>query len=187
MNVFNRALVIALLVISGAFWALVIALALLYPDSTVAALRNVVSFMEGQATSIYLRAMLSLVAGVLILLSILLLLVEFSPSGAGDVIPLTGISSGSAVLAADAVIQRIKYDVEALPEVVRVAPSVRPQGKMVDVHLDLHLEPVDDISAKAEEACRAVRAGLEGKMGLKINKLTTTIHLQRASGKPSPA
>ncbi|MBI4301425.1 MAG: hypothetical protein HY664_02320 [Chloroflexi bacterium] len=176
MNLFNKVLVITLTIISILFWVGVVSVAVFFSGDLITRLKDTVGDL-GPSLSVWAQAMIGLVAAIFILLSLLLLLAEISPPRAAH-IPLVGVTSGTAFLTAQAIIQRIKNDVQGLPQVLEVKPTVTVRSKMVDIRLDLHTEPIADVSAKTEEVCRIVRDTVENKIGIKLRQLTVRVHHQ---------
>lgn len=185
MNIFNRVLIIILLLVSIAFWVAAVAVILLFPGEALSAAKFLIVYLEANLT-LYTQLMVALLGFIFILASLLLLVIELTPSRPGAV-QLTQVTSGTALLATDAIAERIKHDLQGVPGVHRADPTVIARGKFVDVNLDLHTGPGSDVSETSEQVGRLVRDSVEKKMGVKIGKLVVHIHHERVGVQYEPA
>lgn len=189
MNIFNKVLVVALLVGAIVFWAAVIAVFLFSPEEVVQAVKAVSTFM-GQKMSIYVQMMVSLAGGIFIIISLLLLLVEFTPTRRTTVL-LKQVAGGTATVTLEAVVQRVKYDVEQVAGVQEASPVVVSHGRSVSVRVDLRTDPQVEIPAKTEEVCQVVRNTVVNRMGVALKHLNvrlrpSTLVSSKAGGGPAP-
>ncbi|MBI2906098.1 MAG: hypothetical protein HYX92_00435 [Chloroflexi bacterium] len=184
MSLFNRALIIILLLVSIVFWLAVAAVVLLSPDELVSVLKYSVLFLEANIT-LYTQLMVALLAVIVVLASALILVIELTPS-TPSAVQLTQVASGVAMLTTDAIGQRIKHDMQALPEVHEVVPKVAARGRSVDITLELRTGPDSNVTKTSEEAGRLVRDSVEKNMGVKIRRLLVNIHHEPYLASPQP-
>ena len=173
MNLFNRAFVVAFCIFFILFWAIVIVAFIAFPSQTASTISAAASFLRDNMT-LYLRIMISLLAAAFILVALLLLLYELTPPKTAD-IPLPHVAGGEATLAADAIIQRIKHEAEALPQVRETKPTVVARGKAVDVHLDVLADPDIEVAPATEEIIRVVRENVKNKIGIDLRRVTVRV------------
>ena len=190
MNIFNRVLIVALLVGAIIFWAAVIALVLFSPEEVVATAKAISTFM-GQKMSPYVQIMVSLAGAVFIIMSLLLLLVEFTPTRRTTVL-LKQVAGGTAAVTIEAVVQRVKYDVEQLEGIQEANPLVTSHGRSVSVLVDLRTDPEVEIPAKTEEVCETVRNTVVNRMGVELKELkvrlrpSALVAFKTSGGQPRP-
>jgi len=161
MNVFNRVVVIALLV------ALIVA-GLVFASAPEAVL-TLLQFWTGDAVvTPQDRIASAVLGGLLIIVSGLVLYIELRPQPNNAVV-ISRMSDGVAALEVPSVAQRLRQEVEALDGVRQVTPRVLSHGRQIDVRL-LVLTGVEvDVPAKAAEIGAVVRGSAE-KMGVSLGK-----------------
>ncbi len=122
----------------------------------------------------------------LIALSVLLLNFEWRRPRARAV-QIAGGGRKSAELATESVAERVKADVEALPQVRQAAPRIVARGGVVDVFLEVRVDADVDVPSKAQEIDQVLRDSI-GRMGLKLGKPRVKIVCVRGSSSdPTPA
>lgn len=99
---------------------------------------------------------------------------------------LLQVSSGEARLTTDAIAQRIKRELEALPDILRVTPQVHSRGKSVDLRLAIETDPEADVGPAVERACQLAREVAETRMGVRVNRVWASV-AQGAATKVRPA
>ncbi|MBI2305479.1 MAG: hypothetical protein HYU86_12135 [Chloroflexi bacterium] len=174
MDTFNRIFIIGLLLVWAFIWAAIAAIAFLFPLEAITAVRNFLAVMEGNAT-LYIRVMVGLLGVIFVIISLLLLVVELTPSEP-KAVQLDQVSGGVAWLTTDAVVQRVKYDAEQLPFVLAAKPRVTPRGRSVDILVELTLGADSEPTASTQEAYRIIREAVETKMGVKLGRLQARVH-----------
>jgi hypothetical protein len=109
------------------------------------------------------------------------------------------VSGGQAELTADSIISRLEYNLDQLPEVVRVKPRVVTARKGVRVDLAVETSPEVDVPSKSEEIQRVTRDIIENQMGLKLESMRVVMrhapypksyfkgHKPETTGQPLPA
>jgi hypothetical protein len=162
MNVFNRLFMTLLAVVLIALAVAVIALTWTIPDDTIAWLRDATDWMarHNQDTE---KGLLSLIAGVIGFLALVLVLLELLPDN-GDV-RVTDLSVGGAVLSTADITQRVEEAVRTVDHVVNVKASVKAKGhKGVIVLLNLDVDPDANLMVVTDEACAAATDMLTNKV-----------------------
>jgi len=166
----NKAIIVVLLLIWVILWAGAIVVALVSSAEVISTANGVASFLERYNT-IYTRLMFTVIGFVFILVALLLLVAELAPSGV-PAVRLSQVAGGTALLTTDAIVQRLKYEVEHLEQVGEVKPEVKSRGKVVSIRLDLRTAPQADIVKKTEEVFGVVREVIE-EMGVSLYRLPT--------------
>lgn len=162
MNLFNRiATMFFLLVV--AVVALVVAL---MPANVLAVLRQYLTALEIAPQDQLYIAIVGIV--VVIICGLLLVLEVRRPTLSG--VALSKLPEGVAEFATESIGQRLKHDLEALPEVHLVSPKVISRGNAVDVEIVVQTSPEVDIPDKTSEVYQAIRTNMD-QMGLKLGKL----------------
>ena len=162
MNVFNRLLLTLLALGVIALAIALIALAWTIPNDTIDWLRDATDWMarHNQDTE---KALLSLIAGVVGFLALVLILLELLPDN-GEV-KVTDLRTGGAVLSTADITQRVEEAVRTVDHVVNVKASVRAKGrKCVVVLLNLDVDPDANLMVVTDEACEAATDMLTNKV-----------------------
>ncbi|GAB4506489.1 MAG: hypothetical protein Kow00123_06270 [Anaerolineales bacterium] len=170
MNIFNRVVVVLLLVALILISAAVIVLpkqAITVASEFVAALDTYVSTFQGWVFMTI--ALLALMA-----LCVVLLYLELRrvPS---KTVRVEKISGGEARVAVESVAHRLQYNLDQLPQVLSVKPHVSARGKRVDITLDIETTQDVNIPAKTEEMSQITRSVIEEQMGLKLGKMIVSV------------
>ncbi len=168
MNLFNR-IAMVILLLFGILLSIVVVSAAIYPGETLDGLVSIAESLSDSMT-MGLQILVASAAALVAIACFLLLLLEIVPRSAKGV-RLTGVTGASAELTVDAIVNRIRYEVEGVPEVRQVRPSVSTKGKAVDVTIQLFTDLTSDVAAKAEEVSQIVRDTVENKLGVKLRNL----------------
>ena len=171
MNVFNRLMVIAITALSIPV-LLVLLVASIFPGTAIRILQERVAQL--QPPGLVTQLTLILVFAVLLVVAVSLLAVE-TRRRAPKTVRLRSFQGGEAELTADSIEQRLAYNVDRLPDVVRVHPTVKSKGKGVEVILDLETSPDVDVTAKTQEVVDVARDVVENQMGLVLEKVRVNI------------
>lgn len=170
MNLFNRVIVVLLLIALILFSAAVIVLpkqALTVATDFVEALGSYISTFQGWV--LMTIALLGLIA-----LSLVLLWFEVRRPGPKTV-RVEKISGGEARVAVESVARRLQYNLDQLPQVLSVKPRVTARGKRVDIALDVETTQDVNVPAKTEEISEITRSVIQEQMGLKLGKLVVAV------------
>lgn len=170
MNVFNRLVVIVLLVVSMIVLPVVLVL--------VPARADIVTIIGQQALS-RLKAIGEQNQLLFILGGTLLAVLTFVVCGLllwlelrrpyGKVVRVQKVSGDEAKVTTDSIARRLEYNIDQLAEVISVKPKVMARGKGVQIRLDVETSPEVDVPAKTEEISKVTREVIEERMGLKLS------------------
>ncbi len=167
MNLFNRIFTILVLL------ALIplAAIAMVSPREGIDSLHTWLTALDDSLYGPFLRVIGSLA---LIVASFALLLLEVRRPPRPRVV-VGEIEGAIAELSIEAIAQRLRRELTALPDVRAVNPTIRPRRGGVDVRLDVSTNPDVDVPSKAAEVGRLARESLEQRMGLKVGRLWVNI------------
>lgn len=171
IELFNRVVVILVLLalIIGLLMFIVIAA---FPDPMVSFMQQSLELLE-RTTPLgkVVIAVLSLLA---IVICFFLLWLEIRQPGMRTV-KIPQVTGGEAEMTTESVAQRIAYNVDQLPDVVKVNPRVMSKGRAVEVLLDVETSPDVDVPAKTDEVVRVAREVIVERMGLELHKIRVNI------------
>jgi uncharacterized alkaline shock family protein YloU len=85
------------------------------------------------------------------------------------------VAGGESNIAVESISQRVAYNIDQLPEVIKVTPRVSGRSRGVDVDLQLETSPEIDVPMKTEEVLAVTKDVVETRMGLKLGKVTINI------------
>jgi len=85
------------------------------------------------------------------------------------------LAGGEAHITVDSIEQRLAYNIDQLPDVVKVAPRITGRTRGVDVDLVLETSPDIDVPMKTEEVIEVTREVIVERMGLKLGKVQVKI------------
>ncbi len=162
MNVFNRVLVVLLLLV----FVVLVGVGAAVPERSLAAVERLVQ----AAKPLVFLPMVYLwwaVAAALIVLALLLLALElYRPRHL--TVQVRQASGGVVELSTESVSRSLEYHIRQVPGVNQVRPQVESRGRSVRVALELETDPLADVPAKSEEVMQLARELVEGKLGLKM-------------------
>lgn len=148
----------------------IITVALIAPGEAIQLITDVLNEIESQldpspsALAMLVRAVLALVIdGILVFL---LYLEVRRPAEAG--VRVQQVEGGEAQIAVDSVVSRLGYQIDRLPGVLDVTPTVTPRRRGVEVVLDIEMAADANIPANIEEISAVTRSVIEKDMGLKL-------------------
>jgi hypothetical protein len=169
MNVFNRLVMIVLLVVSMIVLPVVLVLVPARPDMVIIIGQqglNRLTAMSGQNQLLFILGGASLAVLIFVVCGLLLWLELRRPYG--KVVRIHKVSGDAAKVTTDSIARRLEYNIDQLADVVSVKPKVAARGKGVQVRLDVETGPEIDVPAKTEEISKAAREVIEERMGLKL-------------------
>jgi hypothetical protein len=85
------------------------------------------------------------------------------------------VAGGEASISVDSIGQRLAYNIDQLPDVIKVSPRITSRTRGVDVELVLETSPDVDVPMKTEEVLQVTREVIEERMGLKLGKVEVKI------------
>lgn len=168
MNALNRVLAVLCLVSLIA----AVVLGLLQPDATLRVLRAAVDGLAAFAVAQYYAYQGAGIA--LVVLALVLLVLELRRPRRRTV-KVRQTSGGMVELTTESVARGLEYHIAQLPGVRQVRPRVASTGKAVGVVLDLELDPAVDVPAKSEEVVQLAREIVEGRLGLRLGRVTANV------------
>jgi hypothetical protein len=148
----------------------VVTIALIAPREAIQVLIDVLDQIESQfdpspsALQMLLRVGLALAVDAFLVLLVYLQL-RRSPESRVRVWQVEG---GEAQIAVDSVVSRLGYQIDRLPGVLDVTPTVTPRRRGVEVVLDIEMAAGSNIPANIEEISAVTRSVIEDDMGLKL-------------------
>jgi preprotein translocase subunit SecG len=176
MNVFNRLLVILLILL-----AIVLTIVIVIVPRQTAQLGEQAFRGMGQFTTAWetgnwpmFASGRVIIGGALLLLCLALLWLELRRPRK-KTIRVQKAAGGEAYIAIDSIAQRLAYNIDQLPDVVRVSPRVTGRSKGVDVDLLIETSPDIDVPMKTEEVLQVTKEVVEDRMGLKLGKVQVKI------------
>ncbi|MGC9333920.1 MAG: alkaline shock response membrane anchor protein AmaP [Anaerolineae bacterium] len=176
MNVFNRIVVILVL-----FAIIVLAAVFVIAPAESLRLVAITADWLRQGTVNYMNSDRLLFAGgrviiggALIILCLLLLWLELRRPRKRS-IRAQKVEGGEARITVDSVEQRLAYNIDQLPDVIKVTPQITGRTRGVDVDLLLETSPEVDIPMKTEEVLQVTREVIVERMGLKLGKVQIKI------------
>jgi len=181
MNTFNRIIVILLLILAIPLLLLVMFTAA-FPGPAIAAMQAQLAVLE--MLTLTGKVVIIAVSALLILLCLVLLWLELRRPGP-SVVKLSKVEGGEAVLTLNSIEQRLAYNVDQLPDVIKVVPKVVGKGKSVDVVLNLETTADVDVPAKTQEVVQVTREVVEERMGLALGKVKVNITMAPPPRLPS--
>jgi len=177
MNVLNRVVVILLLLLIIVATALVV---ILPQDSLglVAAIfgrlrQGAADYINSGDRLLFASARV-IVGGVVVLACLVVIWLELRRPRKRT-IRTQKLSGGEAQITVDSIERRLAYNIDQLPDVVSVNPSISGKTRGVDVDMVLETSPDIDVPMKTEEVIEVTREVIVERMGLKLGKVNVKI------------
>jgi hypothetical protein len=172
VNVFNRIVIILLLLISVPALLILIGI-VVFPLQSADVIAALVGGLRNISTTT--RLLIVLASVLFLIVDIGLLWFELRQSPTARTVRIKQVTGGEAEMATDSIEGRLAYNIDQLPDVIRVTPSVAGRGKGVDVTLDVETRPDVDVPSKTEEVMDVAREVIEGRMGLELARIRVNI------------
>jgi hypothetical protein len=177
MNVFNRVVVIVLIILL----VIVTAIVAVVPEQTFWFLSETFGWLQ-DSTKAYMDSpdrfifatVRVLVGGAIAFLCLILLWLELRRPRK-KAIRAQKLAGGEAHIATDSIEQRLAYNIDQLPDVIKVSPRITGRTRGVDIDLMLETSPDVDVPMKTEEVIEVTREVIGERMGLKLGKVTVKI------------
>ena len=177
MNVFNRLVVIVLLL------AIILAIIIVavVPRETLAIVGAFFDWLY-QSAEIYqtgadwplFAAARVFIGGGLVIACLFLLWLELRRPRKKTV-RVQKLAGGEAHITVDSIADRLAYNIDQLPDVIRVTPKIYSKARGVDIELLLETTPDIDVPMKTEEVLQVTREVVGERMGLKLGKVQVKI------------
>lgn len=172
MNVFNRIVVVLLLLFSVPLLLLLIGV-VVFPVQAADILSALVGSIRNISTTTKLLVVL---ASLLVLIvDIALLWFELRRPATSRTVRIKQVTGGEAEMSTESIEGRLAYNIDQLTDVIRVTPRVTGRGKGVDVMLDVETRPDIDVPAKTEEVMALARQVVEDRMGLELTRIRVNL------------
>ncbi|GEM_PF-3894279 len=185
MDSFNRTLLMGLAGLAAVVWLVAIVVALFLFPGAVNAAGEIVSFLA-ENSGLYLRLMFAAVFAVLLLMSVLIMLVAYSPPQSTHAVALPRVPGGEALLTPEAMAQFLAVGMADLPGVLQVQPEVRPRGQVLDVSLQVLTLPGVDLANKTAQVRERVQRTVNEDLGLPLGRLQVFYHLALGQASTPP-
>jgi hypothetical protein len=177
MNVLNRVVIVVLLLII----ILLVAVIAIQPEESFQLgsvffdwARQSAQNLKSPANWPLFAAGRVIVGGALVLICLLLLWLELRRPKKKTVRVQT-VAGGEAHIAVDSIAQRLAYNIDQLPDVIRVTPNITAKSRGMDIELLLETTPDIDVPMKTEEVLEVTREVVVERMGLKLGKVQVKI------------
>jgi hypothetical protein len=176
MNVLNR-LVMILLILVIIF---IVAVVAILPEDSLKLSSAFFEYMRVGAENyrannwaIYYAGRV-IIGGGLVLICLLLLWLELRRPRK-KTIRVQKVSGGEAHVTIDSIAQRLAYNIDQLPDVIKVTPYIVSRARGMDIELLLETSPDIDVPMKTEEVLQVTREVVVERMGLKLGKVQVKI------------
>jgi hypothetical protein len=177
MNVLNRLIVILLLLLIILATALVVIVpqeTLKFVATTFEWLRQgTVDYMNSTDRLLFAAGRI-LAGGILVFACLILLWLELRRPRK-KTIRTQKLAGGEARVAVSSIEQRLAYNIDQLPDVIKVSPQITGRGRGVDVDILLETSPDIDVPMKTEEVLAVTREVISERMGLSLGKVQVKI------------
>jgi hypothetical protein len=177
MNIFNRVIMILLFLV---LFVLTAAVAIA-PAQSLNVTANFFRWSYQNATAYmqsgdwaYFAAGRVIIGGAIVIICLLFLWLELRRPRRKTILAQK-LEGGEAHIAIDSIAQRLAYNIDKLPDVVKVAPRVLERSRGVDLDLMLETSPDIDVPMKTEEVMQVAREVIVDRMGLKLGKVQVKI------------
>jgi len=177
MNVFNRIVVILLALVV----LIVTVVVVIVPEPSFNLLRAVFQWAQentqsymGSPDRYWFMAARVIVGGAIVLVGLIVLWLELRRPRR-KVIRVQKMAGGETNIAIESISQRVAYNIDQLPEVIKVTPRISGRSRGVNIDLQLETSPEIDVPMKTEEVLQVTKDVVEGRMGLKLGKVTINI------------
>lgn len=177
MNVFNRLIVILLLMLL----MVIIAIVAIMPQQSLWVSSQFLAWLHQEAGNyinsgdkLLFAAGRVLVGGVIIFICLIGLWLELRRPRK-KTIRVQKLAGGDAYITVDSIEQRLAYNIDQLPDVIKVIPHITGRTRGVDIDLVLETSPDIDVPMKTEEVLEVAREVVGERMGLRLGKVQVRI------------
>jgi hypothetical protein len=167
MNLINRLLVIAQLLVVIAVMPIAIVLVLFFRSNIAFAVNNLANGPNTFAA----QTICVSTAIIIFVVAILLLFLELQRTTTRRL--RVQVADGQVEVTADAICQRLEHAIASLADVVKVRPRVvtTRKGGTVDLFLELETSPEVNVPQKTQEVIGAAKQVVEERVGLRVGKV----------------
>jgi preprotein translocase subunit SecG len=177
MNVFNRILMVVLLLII----ILLVAVIAIQPEESFQlgsvffdwARQSSVNYKSPGNWPLFAAGRV-IVGGALVIVCLVLLWLELRRPKKKTV-RVQKVAGGEVHISIDSIAQRLAYNIDQLPDVIKVTPRITGRSRGMDIELELETTPDIDVPMKTEEVLQVTREVIVERMGLKLGKVQVKI------------
>ncbi|MBN1315506.1 MAG: hypothetical protein JXA42_08560 [Anaerolineales bacterium] len=165
MNIFNRIVMVVLILLAGVF----ITGVCLFPDDVILNISAISNWLDSIRLNIALIDHLILIgiAFVLDLILVIILALELYKPGAKQV-RIQKVEGGEATITVDSIKQRLAFYIDGLEDVVNVTPRVQIKKNQVEVEVEIKTSAVVNVPSKASEVVDIIKMIVVETMGLEL-------------------
>ncbi len=179
MNIFNRVVMIILIILTLVASLLTVSLPFLVIDTLIQFLTTVRVGLERMYESgPFVFLLVQIIIAIALVLVLGTLLVLEVRRGRPAVVEVVTAEGGKANVLVDSVAMRLSYHLDQLADVISVKPRVRGKGNVVHVDLEVETSPDVQVPMKTQEILHVTREVVEERMGLKLGRVN--VHLRHA-------
>lgn len=168
MNAFNRFLVILGALAVAFFWLGAIFIILVLPEQLLLALRDTAFAIRNN--TLLVQVFVTAFGVSAILVALLILAGEIAPRQP-TAVRINHVSTGSAVISIDAMVQQLRGAIEAVPLVSMARPRLTVRKGAVDVVVELRTSAQAQLRTVADDVCAVVRRVVEGEIGAELRSV----------------
>lgn len=176
MNVVNRLIIILLILVIIVLTAVIIIVPKQSLDlgaQSFDGLSQYADLYQAQQPALFASGRV-IIGGAIVLLCLFILWLELRRPRK-KTIRVQKMAGGDAYISVDSIAQRLAYNIDQLPDVVKVSPRITGRARGVDIDLMLETSPDVDVPMKTEEVLQVTREVVEERMGLKLGKVQVKI------------
>ena len=177
MNVFNRLVIVLLLLLIIVVTAIFVIFpqgALQLAEMGIGEMRQGAANYMNSPNRLQFTGVSVLVGGLVVFACLVLLWLELRRPRK-KTIRVQKLTGGEAHITVESIEQRLAYNLDQLPDVIKVTPSITGRTRGVDVDLVLETSPEIDVPMKTEEVLEVTREVIGERMGLKLGKVQVKI------------
>jgi hypothetical protein len=176
MNIFNRLIMLLLLLLIIVLTAVVAIAPAPSLDLTAKFFQWTYQNANAYNSSdwAYFAAGRVIIGGAIVIVCLLLLWLELRRPRK-KTIRAQKMEGGEAHIAIESIAQRLAYNIDKLPDVIKVSPRINGRPRGVDIDLLLETTPDIDIPMKTEEVLQVTKEVVVERMGLKLGKVQVKI------------
>jgi len=166
MNAFNRILVVLALIIGIPVCTLVFAVPIPVLEIVGQSLLELASSLQEMAW--YVRVPVGIVLAVMSLVVCIFTLVLQFRRPKAKTVRLQSVSGGQVEVSLKTITDRIAFDVDQLPGVIRTRPTAFARKGGVAIEVDVDMAGDTDVPSRAAQIVEVVRRAVEQRVGIKL-------------------
>lgn len=177
MNLVNRLIILAQLLLAIALTPIIIVILLLSRSSLVDGINNLARSLVSGSNAFLIQTICVGLAVLVFIIAILMLFLELQRPSVKRLRVLQ-VTGGQVEVTTDAIVQRLEHDILQIADITRVKPRIPStrKGSVVDLALEVETRPEVNVPQKTQEVIAAANQVLEQQMGLKVGKVQVQVH-----------